>query len=1015
VHTPASILNNQFGNDWDSYTRELFRRALEDKIAVIGITDYFCCDGYRKIRAEYLEDPERLKTVFAEDQERAPHFLKNLANILVLANVELRLDKFLVTRPEKTSKKPNLHVLFSDEVSPDDIDELFLSRVEFDYDGDVNIGFDRRTLTKSNLERLGELLKKDEPSYRGKGAYRVGCENAAVSHKQVLQVLGTTREFRGKYVVALADEGLSRINWGGGDHNARRLLSKGCDIFFTSNKRTIEWLLSDEFFEKFDCNKAAIWGSDAHRFEDLFEPAGGRYCWIKADPTFSGLKQVMCEPGERVYIGELPEQLESWEDNSPHLVDSITLRKKDESLDEKWFEGVHLDFNAGLVAVIGNKGSGKSALADIVALLADSSVDEENFAFLNSQRFREPNPNRSEFFEGLLTWANGDSNDQPRPLSEDVPAREERAKYLPQNFLERVCNTYTEGETSLFDRELKQVIFSHVGAAEREDAEGLDSLIEARRADLFAMRQDKQQEIRRLNQLITDKEDAISKASLGKAKQKLERLEEEHKRHVAGKPKEVKKPREDDPKKREILQKIAQAEMQIAVLEESISILKSWLLELTRLDDIAESVKNKLRRFYKSYQDLEKEIANDLNLLGFKMPDLITLEIRGDKFKEIRKDLRRCRNNIEQALDASGGMRALQQKSRDEIKTSRTLLKKPDREYQSYLQQLKKWNARSQLLVGAKDKPNTVNGQKELLRRLREDAPRELAGLREERETATREVFELLQEELGVMKRYYSPVQKAILENAVTKDQVDLRIDACIRESGFLESFFKLVSHQPSGTFRLIEQGRKRLQEMLATTDYEHCDGVIKLVNRLLSGLAGSSDDSKDLASTIDTKLKERGTRKLLYDLLFSLDYLEPKFELRLDGKKLNKLSPGERGLLLLLFYLLVDNNQVPLIVDQPEENIDNQSVYRYLVPAIKFARQRRQVIIVTHNPNLAVVCDAEQVIFADIDKADGNRVSYVSGSIENPNINKRLVDILEGTKPAFRNRGSKYRVTDSI
>ncbi len=78
----------------------------------------------------------------------------------------------------------------------------------------------------------------------------------------------------------------------------------------------------------------------------------------------------------------------------------------------------------------------------------------------------------------------------------------------------------------------------------------------------------------------------------------------------------------------------------------------------------------------------------------------------------------------------------------------------------------------------------------------------------------------------------------------------------------------------------------------------------------------------------------------------------------------------------------------------------------------MKEAKQRRQVIIVTHNPNLAVVCDAEQIVGAYLDKANNYRMEYLSGSIENPLINKAIVDILEGTRPAFKNRDSKYEVS---
>jgi len=127
------------------------------------------------------------------------------------------------------------------------------------------------------------------------------------------------------------------------------------------------------------------------------------------------------------------------------------------------------------------------------------------------------------------------------------------------------------------------------------------------------------------------------------------------------------------------------------------------------------------------------------------------------------------------------------------------------------------------------------------------------------------------------------------------------------------------------------------------------------------------------------------------------------------DGKTLEQLSPGERGNLLLIFYLLIDRDDIPLVIDQPEENLDNHTVYRTLVPCVKEAKRRRQVIMVTHNPNLAVVCDAEQIIAAEIRKDRGNEVTYLSGSIEDPAINQKIVDILEGTRPAFNKRDAKY------
>lgn len=130
---------------------------------------------------------------------------------------------------------------------------------------------------------------------------------------------------------------------------------------------------------------------------------------------------------------------------------------------------------------------------------------------------------------------------------------------------------------------------------------------------------------------------------------------------------------------------------------------------------------------------------------------------------------------------------------------------------------------------------------------------------------------------------------------------------------------------------------------------------------------------------------------------------------LRLDNKNLESLSPGEKGALLLVFYLMLDQDNIPLIIDQPEDNLDNQSVAKILVEFIKGAKLRRQIILVTHNPNLAIVADAEQVVYTHFDKNQNNTFTAVSGSIEDAEMNKHIVDVLEGTMPAFDKRRLIY------
>ncbi|MEW4522166.1 AAA family ATPase, partial [Vibrio cholerae] len=167
-------------------------------------------------------------------------------------------------------------------------------------------------------------------------------------------------------------------------------------------------------------------------------------------------------------------------------------------------------------------------------------------------------------------------------------------------------------------------------------------------------------------------------------------------------------------------------------------------------------------------------------------------------------------------------------------------------------------------------------------------------------------------------------------------------------------------------------------------------------------------DASKNPAGIASLLRKDRSSNEV-YDLIFGLSYLEPRYTLMFQGAHIGQLSPGQRGALLLIFYLLVDKGNTPIILDQPEENLDNETIVSLLVPVLTEAKQKRQIIMVTHNPNLAVVCDAEQIIHCEFDRTNGHKITYTPGAIECNIINNKVVDVLEGTMPAFNNRRMKY------
>lgn len=208
-----------------------------------------------------------------------------------------------------------------------------------------------------------------------------------------------------------------------------------------------------------------------------------------------------------------------------------------------------------------------------------------------------------------------------------------------------------------------------------------------------------------------------------------------------------------------------------------------------------------------------------------------------------------------------------------------------------------------------------------------------------------------------------------------------------------------------------VDEGRAKAEGFVQHTKWEEAESVRVFLDGIDSAL--NRDQRENPAPQVQLKDQLLRGKKVeeVFDLLYGLEYIHPRYILRWEGKDLAMLSPGERGTLLLVFYLLIDKGDMPLLIDQPEGNLDNHTVAKVLVDCIREARKRRQVFIVTHNPNLAVVCDADQIVHASMDKMNGNAITYTCGALENPNMSLHVTDVLEGTRWAFDMRGAKYEV----
>lgn len=276
----------------------------------------------------------------------------------------------------------------------------------------------------------------------------------------------------------------------------------------------------------------------------------------------------------------------------------------------------------------------------------------------------------------------------------------------------------------------------------------------------------------------------------------------------------------------------------------------------------------------------------------------------------------------------------------------------------------------------------------------------DLKSLYFKRDEIARDILEEKKKIIQIYNRFKKPVDDFLSKNG------DLLSDysICIRsgltiDTTFEKNLFDYINRQKRNVFK--EDNYQLYKTIEELGDIECIEEYLNIPNKIIEKMSEFPDG-------IIPQIKE--SRMLdFYNYLFGLGYLTNKYELVSDGKTLDKLSPGERGALLLIFYLLLDLRDIPLVIDQPEDNLDNQSVTKVLVPFIQTAKNRRQIILVTHNPNLAVVADSDQIIHVKIDKENDQLVEVEAGGIENDVINQAIVTILEGTMLSFKKRELKY------
>lgn len=442
IHGPGTVFNNQFGDNapWDSYITAI--ESCEPVIEALAITDYFVTDTYEEaLRRKASGQLSKVKLLFP--------------------NIELRLDI--------AAKKGfvNLHLLVSPD-EPNHVSEIkrFLSRLHFDAFQDT---FD---CTREELIRLGK--RADNTIQDERAALIHGALQFKVNFKSLRLAFEGSAWARENILIAIAGgegDGTSGLRQAS-DQTIRQELENFADIIFASSTAQREFWLGMRSLDRTQLEaryrgcKPCLHGSDAHEHHTIGKPTDDRFCWIKGSLTFDALKQACIDPAGRAYVGAEP----------PKGATPSQVVSEVQFINAPWAATSTVPLNPGLVAIIGARGSGKTALADVIAAgchaisetVWDGDGDISPSFLVRARPLIGEAKAKLKWGGGELTEAHLDGSDADDVL--DYP----KARYLSQQFVEELCSS--KGASEGLVREIERVIFEAHAADGDHGAYSFDEL-----------------------------------------------------------------------------------------------------------------------------------------------------------------------------------------------------------------------------------------------------------------------------------------------------------------------------------------------------------------------------------------------------------------------------------------------------------------------------------------------------------------------------------------------------------
>lgn len=919
IHTPDSVLETQFKGDWEGYIVAI--EQSDSGVAVIGITDYCSISGYEKVLAY-----------------RQAGRLGNIKT--VIPNIEFR-----ITPNTEKNKGINIHIL----VNPEDqthVEQIksALSRLLFNYNGQ------NYACVEDQLRAYGKALYPVTANCNVT-SLKHGINNFKPSYDVFKKWYNDEKWLKDNSVVVAANgsnDGVSGIK-DGGFTGTKKDIYQFIDMVFSATPSDINYFSGqgkksrDIILSELGRLVPCIHGSDAHSIDKLFEPDNKRYCWVKADPTFNGLKQVVYEP-DRAFIGELFPEIKTEYQTIKRVryIDNSGTNK----FPKEW-----IAFNKDLTTIIGGKSSGKSMLLYHIAKTINPNEVSSRVELSKSSTYSDI-PDLD--FE--VEWSNGEVS--------KLSSSENQVKaitYIPQLYINQLADkdgredlNELVSKTLLQDETYRDFV-NDLSNRIRTENSSINEKIDTR----FRLVDEYQKISGELNE-IGNETSVKSEIVLLEAKSK-----------------EIREKSQWTDAQEMLYLKLVHSKQCVIRAKNRLKYIQSGLIKF------AESIENRQVQWLES---IKSQLIQDS---GFISHSALLNGLLGSMQNQIVVAFQLTKDKANKKLD-----------------TIPARLDTLDVKLESIDQKLKP------LEEGIKDKAALEKFNTQL--KIEREKLAKIIVKQKELEAIVGKGEECTQElntHYCTLIRLYERHCKKVSEHQMDDD---IKIEAKVVVDALKFDSFVSCYHK-SGPIRAVigelqtESGDYKFDISTHATFVEQTADAIK----------------GNKAPTLRKSYSLKDAYKYLYADYFSIDFL-----VTYKNDSIDHMSPGKRGLVLLSLMLELSNSTHPILIDQPEDNLDNRTIYSELKDFVRKCKSKRQIIMVTHNANLVVAADAECVVVADQRGQSGNtgayQFEYLTGSLEHSlksdnsytydsleelGIRQHVCHILEGGINAFKEREQKYNL----